>query len=64
MKKIIYSIFGYPVAPLNSGLIGSKDGRLFIDKAIFFSRIDVQSVLDNVKKSEVVRQQIKKAKIY
>lgn len=62
MKKIIYSIFGQPIAPTNTGLVGSIDGRLFIDKAVFFSRADVQSVIREVSESEVVKQQVKDSK--
>lgn len=63
MKKIIYKFFGKPIAPSNTGLTGSYDGRLYIDKAVFFNRKDVQSVLMEVKKSDVIKQQVKDAKI-
>lgn len=45
MKKIIYKIFGNPIAPKNLGVIGTNNGRLYIDKRIFFMRKDVQEQL-------------------
>lgn len=62
MKKIVYRIFGNPIVPANTGLVGSIDGRLFIDKAVFFARKDVQSVIKSVKESKAVKEQIEKSK--
>lgn len=62
MKKIVYRIFGNPIAPANTGLIGSTDGRLFIDKSVFFARKDVQAVIKSVKESKAVKEQIEKSK--
>jgi hypothetical protein len=63
MKKLVYKIFGNPIAPTNTGLIGTRDGRLFIDKAVFFTRTDVQEVIKSVKESTVVKSQIKSQKL-
>lgn len=62
MKKFIYKVFGEPIAPLNTGLLGTYDGRLYLDKVVFFNRKDVQSVLSEVKKSKIVKKQVKDAK--
>jgi hypothetical protein len=35
MKKLVYKLFGQPIAPPNTGLIGTTDGRLFIKKSVF-----------------------------
>jgi len=64
MKKFIYKIFGKPVAPLNTGLEGSYDGRLYVDKVVFYNRKDVQSVLNRVNKSEIIKQQVKQSKMF
>ncbi len=63
MRKIIYRIFGNPIVPNNTGLVGSTDGRLFIDKAVFFARKDVQAVIKSVKESTVIQNQIKSQKL-
>lgn len=62
MKKIVYKIFGNPIVPANTGLVGSTDGRLFIDKAVFFARKDVQAVIKSVKESKAIKEQIEKSK--
>lgn len=63
MRKIVYRIFGNPIVSNNTGLVGSTDGRLFIDKAVFFARKDVQAVIKSVKESTVVQSQIKSQKL-
>ena len=62
MKKLVYKLFGQPIAPANTGLVGTTDGRLFIDKSVFFARTDVQAVIKSVKESNVVKNQIAKSK--
>lgn len=63
MKKLIYKLFGEPIiSDTNSGIVGSSDGRLYIDKPTFYNRKDVQKVIESVKKSEVVKSQIEKSK--
>jgi hypothetical protein len=46
MKEIVHKIFGKPLAPNWTGVEGSSCGRLYINKAVFFNRKDVQKAIN------------------
>lgn len=59
MKKLLYWLFGKPVTPdFDTGLRGTVEGRLYVDKKVFYCRKEVREAIESVKNSEVIRQMI------
>ena len=52
MKKIIYFIFGKPI-PYDLGIRGTRSGKLFIDKKVFYKRKDVKQTIESLKQSNI-----------
>ena len=46
----------------DTGLRGTFEGRLYVDKAVFYKRADVQNVIKKLKESVVIKEQIETAK--
>jgi len=46
----------------DTGLRGTFEGRLYVDKSVFYKRADVQNVIKKLKDSVVIREQIETAK--
>ena len=42
----------------SKGLRGTTSGRLYVDKAVFYQRADVQNAINKLKSSAVLRQQL------
>ena len=63
MKKLIYWLFGKPITPdFDTGLRGTIDGRLYVDKKVFYKREDVRREIQKIKNSEIIKQMIKQHK--
>lgn len=60
MKKLIHWLFGKPNTSFDTGLRGTTDGRLYVDKKVFYMREDVRAEIEKVKNSEVIKQMIEK----
>lgn len=63
IKNIIYRIFGKPVAPEDTGLRGTIEGRLYVDKKVFYKRREVIDAIEKIKNSKVIRDMINKHKV-
>lgn len=50
MKEFIYLLFGQPI-PKSKGVIGTKSGKLVLDKKVFYKRKDVRATIDGMKKA-------------
>lgn len=46
-----------------TGLRGTVEGRLYVDKKVFYNRTEVREAIQRVKDSIVIRQMIEKHKI-
>ena len=46
----------------DTGLRGTYEGRLYVDKTVFYKRPEVQAAIRELKNSLVVRQQINTSK--
>lgn len=60
MEKLIYWLFGKPIATFDTGLRGDKYGNLYVDKSVFYRRKDVRERIEEVKNSEIIKQMIEK----
>lgn len=47
----------------DTGLRGTADGRLYVDKKVFYNRTEVREAIKNLKKSEVIKEQIEANRI-
>ena len=64
MKKLIHWLFGKPITPdFDTGLRGTIEGRLYVDKKVFYNRKEVREAIESVKNSEVIKQMIENHKI-
>ena len=63
LKKIIYWLFGKPVTTFDTGLRGTIEGRLYVDKKVFYNRKEVRDAIANLKKSVVIKEQIEANRI-
>ena len=61
--KLLYKIFGNPITTFDTGLRGTADGKLYVDKTAFYMREDVRAEIEKVKKSEVIKQMIERHRI-
>jgi len=43
----------------DTGLRGTAEGRLYVDKKVFYNRTEVREAIKNLKKSAVIKEQIK-----
>ncbi|HEX8576310.1 MAG TPA: hypothetical protein VF677_08460 [Flavobacterium sp.] len=43
----------------DTGLRGTVEGRLYVDKKVFYNRTEVREAINNIKKSVVIQEQIK-----
>jgi hypothetical protein len=46
----------------DTGLRGTYEGRLYVDKTVFYKRPEVQEAIQQLKNSMVVKEQIKISK--
>ena len=53
MEKLVYKIFGDPIAR-NKGIRGTDSGKLYIDKKVFYKRDDVKQTIEEIKASTVL----------
>lgn len=53
MRKLVYKIFGKPIAR-SKGIRGTNSGKLYIDKKVFFKRDDVKETIESIRKSTVL----------
>lgn len=61
IKNLIYIIFGKPTNyDFDTGLRGTNEGKLYVDKKVFYMREDVRAEIERVKNSEVIKQMVKK----
>lgn len=44
--------------PKDTGLRGTVEGRLYVDKKVFYNRTEVRDAIKNLKKSVVIQEQI------
>jgi len=59
IRKLLYKIFGKPTNyDFDTGLRGTIEGRLYVDKSVFYMRKDVRAEIEKVKNSEVIKQMI------
>lgn len=49
--------------PKDTGLRGTAEGRLYVDKKVFYNRTEVRKAIENLKKSVVIQEQIKANRI-
>ncbi|GEM_PF-1708482 len=63
MDKItIMALFKKTSKAEDTGLRGTYEGRLFVDKAVFYKRPEVQAAIKQLKESSVVKAHIKTSK--
>jgi hypothetical protein len=61
LKNLIYKIFGKPTnLDFDTGLRGTTEGKLYVDKKVFYMREDVRAEIEKVKNSEVIKQMIER----
>lgn len=48
----------------DTGLRGTFEGRLYVDKSVFFQRKDVQDTIKKLQESPVIKKQIEEAKSF
>ena len=63
IKKFIYWLFGKPITTFDTGLRGTTEGRLYVDKTVFYKRQDVRDNIEVVKNSQIIKEMIKKHRI-
>ena len=61
MSRLSFSFFQKPKAK-DTGLRGTSGGRLYVDKKVFFKRKDIQKIINEMKNSESIREQISQSK--
>jgi len=44
--------------PKDTGLRGTIEGRLYVDKTVFYNRKEVRDAIENLKKSVTIKEQI------
>ena len=49
--------------PKDTGLRGTIEGRLYVDKKVFYNRKEVREAIENLKKSVVIKEQIEANRI-
>lgn len=49
--------------PKDTGLRGTTEGRLYVDKKVFYNRKEVRLAIANLKKSAVIKEQIEANRI-
>jgi hypothetical protein len=47
----------------DTGLRGTAEGRLYVDKKVFYNRTEVREAIKNLKKSTVIKGQIEANRI-
>jgi len=47
----------------DTGLRGTAEGRLYVDKAVFYNRAEVRKAIANLKESVVIKEQIEANRI-
>lgn len=57
MRKLIYHIFGNPI-PREKGLRGTSDGKLYIDKKVFYKRPEVKEAIEKMESSMAIKEQL------
>lgn len=55
IKRLIYRIFGQPI-PKDFGIRGTKSGKLYIDKKVFFKRKEVQDTIKSIQNSKAIQE--------
>lgn len=45
--------------PKDTGLRGTIEGRLYVDKKVFYNRKEVRDAIENLKKSTLIKEQIR-----
>ena len=49
--------------PKDTGLRGTIEGRLYVDKKVFYNRKEVREAIANLKKSVVIKEQVEANRI-
>ena len=47
----------------DTGLRGTVEGRLYVDKKVFYNRKEVRAAIENLKNSDVIKKQIEANRI-
>ncbi|WP_288954734.1 hypothetical protein [uncultured Polaribacter sp.] len=61
MARISFSFIGKPKTK-DTGLRGTFGGRLYVDKKVFYKRKDIQNIINEIKNSESIKEQISQSK--
>ncbi len=62
MTKILNILFG-KTETIDTGLRGTSEGSLYVDKTVFYKRAKVRAAIKKLKDSSVIQQQIEDSKI-
>lgn len=54
-----FSEIGNYSANKDKGLRGTTSGKLYVDKAVFYQRKDVQDAINKLKESVVIKEQLR-----
>jgi len=49
--------------PKDTGLRGTVEGRLYVDKKVFYNRKEVRAAIESLKNSDVIKKQIEANRI-
>lgn len=49
--------------PKDTGLRGTTEGRLYVDKKVFYNRQEVRDAIADLKKSTIIKEQIEANRI-
>ncbi|TXE11876.1 hypothetical protein FUA26_07375 [Seonamhaeicola algicola] len=61
MPKLSFSFMRKPKTK-DTGLRGTFGGRLYVDKNVFYRRQDIQDIINEIKNSESIKEQISQSK--
>jgi|GEM_PF-6789344 hypothetical protein len=61
MSRFSFSFVGKP-KKVDTGLRGTFGGRLYVDKKVFYKRKDIQGIIDGIRKSETIKDEISQSK--
>ena len=61
MSNLSFSFIGKP-KKIDTGLRGTSGGRLYVDKKVFYKRKDIQNIIDSIRKSETIKNEISQSK--
>lgn len=62
MTKILKILFG-KAETTDTGLRGTYEGSLYVDKTVFYKRAKVRAAIKKLQDSSVIQQQIEDSKI-